>query len=207
MCSVEHIRPMTENQQATLDFIGAYKEANRVPPSTRMIQRHFGYGSQTSVIRMLHALAAAGHVEQLANGAWDLKGAEVQLHFAVSVYGDIPAGLPAMREQEPLEKVRVDPRMFGVRNPRPDHFWALRVKGDSMVNAAILDGDLVLMVRRDPRPGDIIAALVDETEVTLKRLVREGRRLILRAANPRFPDLRPRKIEAQGVMVGVIRRA
>ncbi len=198
---------MTENQEATLDFIGAYQEKHGVPPSARAIQKHFRYGSHTSIVRQLHALADAGHVEQLANGSWGLKSRQVQLHFEVSVYGDIPAGLPAMREQEPLEKVRVDPQMFGVRNARPDHFWALRVKGDSMVNAAILDGDLVLMVRRDPRPGDIIAALVDETEVTLKRLVREGRRLILRAANPRFPDLRPRKIEAQGVMVGVIRRA
>ncbi len=198
---------MTENQQATLDFIGAYKEANRVPPSTRLIQRHFRYGSQTSVIRMLHALAAAGHVEQLANGSWDLKGAEAQLHFSLSVYGDIPAGLPAMREQEPVETLSINPRMFGLRSARPGQLWGLRVTGDSMTGAAILSGDIVLLARREPRPGDIIAALVDDTDVTLKRLVRERGRTFLRAANPRFPDLHPRKIESQGVMVGVIRRA
>jgi repressor LexA len=65
----------------------------------------------------------------------------------------------------------------------------------------------VIMARRDPKPGDVIAALVDDTEVTLKRLVKEKGRMVLRAANPRYPDLAPRKIETQGVMVGVIRRA
>jgi repressor LexA len=53
----------------------------------------------------------------------------------------------------------------------------------------------------------VIAALVDDNEVTLKRLVKEKGRMVLRAANPRYPDLAPRKIETQGVMVGVIRRA
>ena len=196
---------MTENQQATLDFIGAYKEANRVPPSTRLIQRHFRYGSQTSVIRMLHALAAAGHVEQLANGSWDLKGAEAQLHFSLPVYGEIPAGLPAMQEQETVDTLSIDPRMFGVRPARPGQLWGLRVKGDSMTGAAILDGDIVLLARREPRPGDIIAALVDETLTTLKRYVVECGRKKLRAENPRYPDITFRRLECQGVAVGVIR--
>ena len=187
---------MTENQQATLDFIGAYKDEHRVPPSTRLIQRHFRYGSQTSIIRQLHALAAAGHVEQLSNGSWDLKGA-AQMHFALAVYGEIPAGLPAMREQEPVETLLIDPRMFGLRSMRPGQVWGLRVTGDSMTGAAILAGDIVLLARRDPRPGDIIAALVDDTDVTLKRFVRERGRTFLRAANPRFPDLHPSKIESQ----------
>lgn len=198
---------MTENQQATLDFIGAHHESQGVPPSVRQIQRHFRYGSHTSVVRQLHALAAAGHVEQLANGSWALQGREAQLHFSLPVYGEIPAGLPAMREQETVETLSIDPRMFGVRAARPGQLWGLRVQGDSMTGAAILAGDIVLLARREPRPGDIIAALVDDTEVTLKRLVRERGRTFLRAANPRFPDLHPRKIETQGVMVGVIRRA
>ena len=76
-----------------------------------------------------------------------------------------------------------------------------------MIGAAILDGDFVLLADREPKSGDMIAALVDDTKVTLKRMVREKGRTFLRAANPRFPDLQPRKIETQGVMVGVIRRA
>ena len=61
-------------------------------------------------------------------------------------------------------------------------------------------------MRREPRPGDIIAALVDETTTTLKRLVHERGRALLRAANPRYADLAPQLLESQGVVVGVIRR-
>jgi repressor LexA len=197
---------MTETQSATLDFIGAHQEEHGVPPSTRQIQRHFGLSSQTSVVRQLRALAEAGQVEQLNNGSWGLKSRQVQLHFRLPVYGEIPAGLPAMREQEPLETLGVDPAVFGVRAGRPGDLWGLRVRGDSMVNAGVLDGDVVLLVRRPPRAGDIIAALVDETTVTLKRLVKERGRWRLRAENPRYPDVVPAQLESQGVMVGVIRR-
>jgi repressor LexA len=94
-----------------------------------------------------------------------------------------------------------------MRIPRPGHFWFLRVTGDSMTGANIVDGDLVALARRDPRPGDIIAALVDETTTTLKRLVQEGGRMLLRAENPRYPDIFPETLASQGVVVGVIRRS
>lgn len=197
---------MTERQEEVLEFVRAYQRAHSVPPSTREIARRLGF-SQPAATGHLQALAGKGQLEKLADGKWGLKATAVQAQlFEVQVYGQIPAGLPAMREQEVIEKVWIDPRQFGVRNPRPDHFWGLRVTGDSMVNAAILDGDLALMVRREPRPGDIIAALVDDTDVTLKRLVKERGRTLLRAANPRYPDLVPQKLEAQGVLVGVVRR-
>ncbi len=197
---------MTESQEATLDFIGAYQEEHGVPPSVRAIQRHFRYGSHTSVVRQLRSLAEAGQVEQLKNGSWGLKSRQVQLHLRLPVYGEIPAGLPAQREQEPLETIGVDPAAFGLRPGRPGDIWGLRVRGDSMVNAGVLDGDIVLLSRRPARAGDIIAALVDETTVTLKRLVKERGRWRLRAENPRYPDIIPQRLESQGVMVGLIRR-
>lgn len=85
--------------------------------------------------------------------------------------------------------------------------WRLvTMTGDSMVDAGIMDGDIVALVRKDPKLGDIVAALCDDTSVTLKRLVKERGRLILRAANPKYDDIKPKKIESQGVMVGLIRR-
>jgi repressor LexA len=178
-----------------------------VPPSTRQIARQLD-ASQATIMGHLRALANKKQLEKLADGKWGLKAAGVQTHlFAASVYGSIPAGLPAMQEQTPDETVLVDPALFGVRRARAHHFWFLRVRGDSMVDANIFDGDLVALERREPRPGDIIAALVDETETTLKRLVREKGRLFLRAANPRYTDIIPtRGLESQGVVVGLIRR-
>jgi repressor LexA len=111
-----------------------------------------------------------------------------------------------MQEQAPEETVAIDPAVFGVKQGGPYQFWFLRVIGDSMIGANIFDGDLVALVRREPRPGDIIAALVDETTTTLKRLVREEGRMLLRAENPRYADIEPQRLESQGVVVGVIRR-
>jgi repressor LexA len=199
---------MTERQQEVLTFIRSFQEAKGVPPSTREIQRHFKFASQTAVMGHLRSLANKGMIEQLAGRVWGLKASELQMHlFELPIYGSIPAGLPAMQEQQPVEKVPVDPALFGVGRPRAGEVWGLRVSGDSMINAHILDGDLAILARREPRPGDIIAALVDETTTTLKRLVLVRGRPVLRAENKRYRDIVPeRRLESQGVMVGLIRR-
>ena len=198
---------LTERQDQILDFVKTHQRTHGVPPSTRQIGRQLE-ASQATVMGHLRALAKKSQLEKLADGKWGLKAAGVQTHlFEAPIYGSIPAGLPAMQEQTPDETISVDPSLFGVRRARPDHFWFLRVRGDSMIDAHILDGDLVALERREPRPGDIIAALVDDTETTLKRLVREGGRLILRAANAGYADIIPtRGLESQGVVVGLIRR-
>ena len=203
---------MTERQQEVLDFIRAFQAEKSVPPSSREIQRHFKFASQTAVMGHLRALANKGMIEQLAGRSWGLKTSEVQMHlFELPVYGTIPAGLPAMQEQQPVETVPIDPALFGIRRPSPaaqaPFLWGLRVSGDSMIGAHILDGDLAVFARRDPRPGDIVAALVDETTSTLKRLVYLRGRPVLRPENKRYRDIVPeRSLESQGVLVGLIRR-
>jgi repressor LexA len=198
---------MTERQEEILEFIRQYQQEHHLPPSTRVIQRHFGFSSQNSVMSHLRALAQKQQVSKLDDRKWGLKASQVQGQlFAVPVYGSIPAGLPAMQEQDIEEMLAVDPAIFGVRRPRPHQCWALRVQGDSMVDAHILDGDLVILERREPRPGEIIAALVDATSTTLKRLVQVAGRPVLRAANKRYRDIVPESLECQGVLVGLIRR-
>jgi repressor LexA len=197
---------LTERQDQILDFVKEYQRTHGVPPSTRQIGRQLN-ASQATVMGHLRALANKGQLEKLADGKWGLKAVGVQAHlFHAPIYGSIPAGLPAMQEQTPEETLPVDPALFGVRRARPNHFWFLRVRGDSMVGANILDGDLVALERREPRPGDIIAALVDDTDTTLKRLVRTGGRMVLRAENKRYADIIPARIESQGVVVGLVRR-
>lgn len=202
------LNPMlTERQAAILEFIRAFQSREGIPPSTREIQRHFRFRSQTSAVRHLQALAGAGEIQKLAGRVLGIKAAESgDLLFSVPVYGEIPAGLPAMQDQAPVETITLAPALFGIRRPRAHHLWALNVRGDSMTDAHILDGDIVLLERRDPKFGDIVAALVDETTVTLKRLIKERGRTLLRAANPRFRDIVPTQLECQGVVIGVIRR-
>ncbi len=198
---------LTERQEEILEYIRQFQQEHQLPPSTREIQRHFGFSSQTTVMGHLQALSAKQQLSKLADRKWGLKAGEVQGQlFALPVYGTIPAGLPAMQEQTAEEVLQVDPAVFGLRRPKPHQYWALRVQGDSMIDAHILDGDLVVLERREARAGDIIAALVDETTTSLKRLVRAKGRMILRAENKRYQDIVPEHIESQGVLVGVIRR-
>lgn len=196
---------LTERQQAVLDFIRVFQDAKGVPPSTREIQRHFDFRSQTAVMGHLRALADKGMIEQLAGKVWGLKAREVQAHlFEVPVFGTIPAGLPAMNEEQPDERVAVDLAAFGLR--RHSRVFGLHVRGDSMIGAHIVDGDVVLLDPRPARPGDIVAALVDG-ETTLKRFLTVRGQPILRPENPRYRDIIPQeRFEVQGVMVGVIGR-
>ncbi len=120
--------------------------------------------------------------------------------------GSIPAGLPTLQHQDEEGILTIDPAAFGAARMRGANFFALRVTGDSMIGEHILPEDLVLCEWREPRLGEVIAALVDETQVTLKRLVKEGGRILLRAANPRYADIAPERLEPQGVVVALLRR-
>lgn len=196
---------LTENQEAVLSFMQDFHRREGIPPSTRQIAQHCGFQSQTSAVKHLRALARKGHIEQLSDRSWGVKAREVQAHFVeLEVHGTIPAGPPSLAEAEMLETIAVDPRTHGLSSRRK--YWALQVSGDSMIGAHIVDGDIAILERRPPRPGEIIAALVDETTATLKRYVVAKGRAILRAENPRYPDIVPARLECQGVLVSLIGR-
>ncbi|AHF93374.1 heme-binding protein [Opitutaceae bacterium TAV5] len=199
---------LTEKQESILDYMREVQAERSIPPSTREIQKHFGYESQNAVMNHLRALARKGQIEQIDGRTWGLRARIVQGQlFTVPVYGTIPAGMPAMQEQEAGENIRIDPALFGVGRPGSRKLWALRVSGDSMTGAHILDGDLAILERREPRAGDIVAALVDETTTTLKRLVYRDGQAVLHPENKRYRDIVPENgLECQGVLVGVIRR-
>jgi len=123
---------------------------------------------------------------------------------AVPVMGRIAAGVPISAIQDHTHNVTVPPELLG-----PGDHFALEVKGDSMIEAGILDGDTVL-IRRAPTAGsgDIVVALVDGEEATLKRLRRKGDSIALEAANPAYETriFGPDRVDVQGVLVGLFRR-
>lgn len=195
---------LTSRQEEMLAFISDYQRAEKMPPSTRTIKNHFGFGSQTTVMSHLKALAAKGVLEQLGDGSWGAKANTVQTLLDLPIFGEIPAGGLAVKEQDAGERISVDPKLFGIHATA--RLWALRIKGDSMTGACIRDGDIGIFEHREPRMGEIIAALVDDTTVTLKRLMVVRGRKVLRAANSRYPDIIPlSRMECQGVLVGLIR--
>lgn len=197
---------LTERQEAFLDFVREYQRAQGTAPSTREVARYFSC-AQPTALKHLQVLARKGELDKLADGKWGFKGTLTQAQlFEVPVFGSIPAGLPAQQEQDPEETIALDPSVLHLRNPQRSRLWFLRVTGDSMIGAHICDGDLVALERREPKPGDIIAALVNDTDTTLKRMVKDRGRMILRAENPRYADIVPQRLESQGVVVGVLRR-
>ena len=123
----------------------------------------------------------------------------------VPIYGQIPAGMAALTEQDIEGHVSMDARSANVS--RNHGTFALRVRGDSMIGAHILDGDIVILEQnKDVHNGDIVAALIDG-ETTLKRYVVDHGRPYLKAENPRYPNLiAARELKIQGVMVSLVRK-
>jgi repressor LexA len=197
---------LTERQNQLLQFLREFQRSHGVMPSTREIQRHFGFASQTAAMSHLRALEKKGVIQRHAGKAravvfpGDLDRPEV---LDIPIFGRIPAGLADDQVQEEAGCISVDVNTLGV--PRSARTFALRVSGDSMIGAHIVDGDHVILEVREPQPRDIVAALIDG-ETTLKRyLVRNGLPY-LRAENPRYPDLIPaEQLVIQGVMVALIR--
>lgn len=197
---------LTEAQGNILAFMVQHHEQHGRPPSLREIRDEFRFASANAALRHVQALARKGMVAQSGDGrSWAPKTREVQGYFFnVPVYGTIPAGLPVDNPAEAGETIRIDPKAFGLRTAKG--LFALHVRGDSMTGAQIADGDIALLRQTPAEPGQIVAALIDG-QTTLKRVVRDGRRTVLRAENPRYRDLLPvDNLSIQGVLVGVVGR-
>jgi repressor LexA len=197
---------LTERQRNVLDFIQNEQREKGVTPSTREIQSHFGLASQTSVMQYLATLERKGFINRHARKARALITPVQKVRITdIPIYGQIPAGMATLTEQTIEGHVSLDAR--SVNASKNGRTFALRVRGDSMINAHILDGDIVILEdRKDVHSGDIVAALIDG-ETTLKRYVMEHGRPYLKAENPLYPDLTPaRELRVQGVMVSLVRK-
>ncbi|MCX2697084.1 MULTISPECIES: transcriptional repressor LexA [Ochrobactrum] len=123
---------------------------------------------------------------------------------SIPMMGRIAAGVPISAIQNQTHSISLPPEMLGA-----GEHYALEVKGDSMIEAGIFDGDTVIIKRGDTAsPGEIIVALVDDEEATLKRFRRKGASIALEAANPAYETriFGPDRVRVQGKLIGLIRR-
>ena len=197
---------LTARQQELLDYLHSYQRENGVMPSTRDIQRHFGFSSQKASMSHLRALEKKGAIRRHPNMAravvfpQDLDRADI---IDIPVFGSIPAGMPSDAAQHVEGSISVDVNTLGLA-PNAKSF-ALKVRGDSMIEAHICSGDVVILEVREPREKDIVAALIDG-ETTLKRYLITNGAPYLKAENSDYPDLLPaQELLIQGVMIGMIR--
>ena len=213
-----------ERKQKILDYIAATLRARGFPPSVREIARAVGLSSPSAVHHHLQALEREGYLER-TKGDGDaalsrairltptaairlgltselLPQATTTQSYVLPVVGEIAAGGPIEAYQDASERLSV-PDLLA---PGGDAY-VLRVRGDSMVDAHIADGDyVVIRPQHNARDGDIVVAQVEENAVTLKRFYREKDRIRLQPANEAYaPQFYP-DVRIQGKLIGVIRR-
>ena len=201
---------LTERQRSVLDFIQRQQREKGITPSTREIQSHFRFASQTSVMQYIAALERKGFLNRHARKARALITPAMKVRITdIPIYGQIPAGMSALTEQSIEGHVSLDMRSANVLKNRGT--FALRVRGDSMIGAHIVDGDIVILHHQETaNDGDMVAAWIEgDEETTLKYLFREGKNVRLQPANPN-PEYRPiirpaNKVRINGKVISVIR--
>ena len=198
---------LTARQQEVLDFIRRQQQQTGFPPSSREIQAYFGFQSQTAAMNHLRALERKGVINRTPGKARSAVDPNIRFlpgFRPIPILGHIPAGMPSEALEWSGSKLGVDLAAFGVES-RAEVF-AVRVQGDSMIGAQIADGDTVILQKRVPKNGEIVAALIDG-ESTLKRYLLDHGEPFLKAENPIYPDLLPAaELVIQGVMIGLLRR-
>lgn len=196
--------PLTRRQQQILDLIRSHMAAHQVPPTQAEITAAMGFRSRTAAVDHLRALERKGVLELIAGSSRGIRLLE-SAEPGLPLIGRVAAGLPILALENIQSRHVVDPALF---RPRADYL--LQVRGESMIEAGIADGDL-LAVHQSPEAdnGQIVVARLEE-EVTVKRYSRRGPIVTLAPANPDFApirvDLRERELHIEGRMVGLIRR-
>ena len=171
----------------------------RAPTYAEMLEL-FDYKSKNAVFGLVDKLEEAGYVAKDTNGRIALLP---KLTGTVRILGSIAAGFPTQEEEQETDAITLDEYL--VKNP--DNTYMLTVRGDSMIDAGIMPGDIVL-VEKGPKPNqnDIVVARVDE-EWTLKYYVRDNAGVRLEPANPKYKFIRPlRSLEIGGIVRAVIRK-
>jgi len=201
---------LTKRQQAILDHIASTVAARGYPPSVREIGEAVGLHSPSSVHAQVAALAERGYLTKDASrpraisvtASASARPAEIAGTRQVPVLGSIAAGAPLLAEQN-VEDTLVVPEELTGRGT----LFALRVRGDSMIGAGILDGDTVIVREQaNADEGEIVAALVGEEEATVKRISRKGGRVRLIAENDAYAPIEREDVRVLGKVVSVLRR-
>ena len=199
------MQSLTERQQQILDYIESRVAIDGMPPTVAEIAEAMGLSSGNGVRGDLQALARKGVIELIPNASRGIRLVNTDnSERGVPIVGRVAAGSPVLAEEHIEDYCHVDADFF---HPGADYF--LRVTGDSMRDAGILDGDL-LAVKRTPQAenGQIVVARLDD-EVTVKRLERRGQKAYLHPENSAFSpiivDLKQEPLDIEGIAVGVLR--
>ena len=204
------MEPLTERQAEILRLVRELTEVSGFPPTRAEIARSMGFRSVNAAEQHLRALEKKGAIEIMSGASRGIRvldsrpSSRVGRLMELPVIGRVAAGSPMLAEAHLQGRYQLDPNLF---TPRADYL--LKVRGMSMRDAGILDGDLLAVHRtHEARSGQIVVARLAD-EVTVKRYKRRGNLVQLLPENPDFEpievDLRRDSLEIEGIGVGVIR--
>ncbi len=199
---------LTKKQRAILDFITKFIKSKGYSPTYREIAKKFRFSSVATVYDHIRNLQGKGYLGQEKKGhgsinllATNNKPQNPASSISIPLAGLITAGKPieALEEKEQLD---IPSHMVG-----RGHHFALRVKGESMIEDGILDGDYVIIKEKDEASnGDIIVALLENQFATLKRFYKEKDHIRLQPANSTMEPFRVKNVKVQGLVVGLMRK-
>ena len=205
-----HMLPRTQRQKEVLDYITRFLAKHGYEPSYAQIARNFGVSSKATIAKHICALEKRGLIKREHElGSFTLavkvEDAPANAICEIALLGRIAAGAPidAVRDVEMISVPR-----FLLGRVRPERVYALRVKGDSMIDEHICDGDIALIENRtEAREGEIVVALIDRARATLKRMFRFGDEVELRPSNTQLEPIRVHasRVEIQGIFRGLLR--
>lgn len=206
---------LNPRQREILDFLREHKRNHAYPPTVREIGQAVGLSSSSTVQNHLNALEQKGYIRRDPTksrtvevvGDEQQNGRIVPLRaFTVPLVGRVAAGSPVLAEENIEDRITVGPEIAG-----DEDAYALRVHGESMIEAGIYDGDIVVVrPRREAPNGTIVVARIEndqtgEHEVTVKRFYREAGRVRLQPENSTMEPIFPRDVTLEGTVVAVIR--
>ena len=203
------MKGLTKRQEEILQYISGYIMDHGYPPSYQDIADAFGIVSKNGVVRHLTALIRKGYIEKTDTSARSIRIIDQKYQSSdnmmnVPLIGRVAAGFPILAEENIEDYVAVPRKIIKTEG----RYFALRVQGDSMVNAGIFEGDLVVVQSTNSASnGDIVVALIGN-ETTVKRFVVSGRERYLRPENSNYSDIRPaEEWSVQGKVIALIREA
>jgi repressor LexA len=202
--------PRTQRQKEVLDYIIRFTAKHGHEPSYAQIARNFGVSSKATIAKHISALEKRGLIKREHEpGRFTLaikhEDTPANAMCEVPLVGRIAAGVP-IDAIEDIEMICVPRFLLG--RVRPERIYALRVKGDSMIDEHICDGDIALVESRtEAREGEIVVALIDRARATLKRLFHFGDEVELRPSNAQLQPLRihASRVEIQGIFRSLLR--
>ena len=204
---------LTHQQEKLLQFINNFQLKSNVTPSFDEMKDGLGLKSKSGIHRILSALEERGYIRKLNNRARAIEVLKFPNNktdysnnnsIPIPILGKIAAGLPIEAISDNTNYIDIPQSLLG-----KGEYFLLEVEGDSMINAGIFDGDQVIIEKRnDAKNGEIVVALIDNNEATLKRIYKRGQQLALQPENPAFKTViyGPDRVQIQGILKQLIRK-